>query len=120
MPIDLAQVDWLYVIVLAVFALSQLSSATCCLQPSLDSCHAVGAAIRGHLCVLDLLPHRVPLLPRTITMPNSAAGTAHRRCPGASSSAKATQSSYGHNAPTQPVTDVTPPHPGALGFATVE
>ena len=69
MPIDLSQVDWLYVVVLGISGL--------CLDPCrrravvwapLDRRHALNITVRGAFRVLDLLP-----TPRTVVPENDHA-----------------------------------------------
>lgn len=102
MPIDLAQVDWLYVVVLAVL----VYFAT--FVGNLLSFNRRGAAaVLSALLFVALFvfwtyyPHRVPLLPRTLTMPNAPASTA--------TPAPAAPSAPAAQKPRNPVTDITPP-----------
>jgi hypothetical protein len=102
MPIDLAQVDWLYVVVLAVF----VYFAT--FVGNLLSFNRRGAAaVLSALLFVALFvfwtyyPHRVPLLPRTLTMPNAPASMA--------TPAPAAPSAPAAQKPRNPVTDITPP-----------
>ncbi len=103
MPIDLAQVDWLYVIVLAVFAWFATFIGNL-----LSFNHRGAAAMLSALLFVTIFvfwtyyPHRVPLLPRTLTMPNSSASTA-MPAPAAPAAPPAPQK------PRNPVTDITPP-----------
>src|SRR6185369_2329575 len=77
MPIDLSQVDWLYVIVLAilVFAATYVGGV-------LSFGRRWIAATLSTLLFVALFvfwtyyPHRVPLLPKTITLPNATTTTA--------------------------------------------
>ena len=100
MPIDLTQVDWLYVIVLAVFACFATFIGNL-----LSFNHRGAAAVLSALLFVAIFvfwtyyPHRVPLLPRTLTMPNSSATPA----PAAPAAPAAPQK------PRNPVTDITPP-----------
>ena len=102
MPIDLAQVDWLYVIVLAVF----VGFATF-VGNLLSFGHRGAAAVLSALLFVAIFvfwtyyPHRVPLLPRTLTLPNSA--TTATPAPAAPAAPAAPQK------PRNPVTDITPP-----------
>jgi hypothetical protein len=103
MPIDLAQVDWLYVIVLAVFAWFATFVGNL-----LSFNHRGAAAVLSALLFVAIFvfwtyyPHRVPLLPRTLTMPNLPASTA-TPAPAAPAAPAAPQK------PRNPVTDITPP-----------
>ena len=73
MPIDLAQVDWLYVAVLAMFVFLATFVGNL-----LSFNHRLTAAVLSALLFVAIFvfwtyyPHRVPL-PSTISMPNSAA-----------------------------------------------
>src|SRR5437016_9645517 len=104
MPIDLGQVDWLYVVVLAVFAYA----ATFIGNLLSFNRRGTGAVLSALLFVVLFVfwtyyPHRVPLLPKTITMPNSSASTAAP--PPAAPAAPATPQK-----PSNPVKDITPPN----------
>ena len=103
MPIDLAQVDWLYVVVLAVFAYA----ATFVGNLLSFNRRGTGAVLSALLFVALFVfwtyyPHRVPLLPKTITMPNSSASTA-TPSPAAPATPAAPQK------PSNPIRDITPP-----------
>jgi hypothetical protein len=99
MPIDLAQVDWLYVVVLAVFAYFATFVGNL-----LTFNHRGAGAVLSALLFVALFvfwtyyPHRVPLLPRTLA-PASTATPA----PAAPAAPAAPQK------PRNPVTDITPP-----------
>ena len=103
MPIDLAQVDWLYVIVLAVFVFVATFVGN-----FLSFNHRGTAAVLSTLLFVAIFvfwtyyPHRVPLLPRTLTMPNSPASMV-TPSPTAPAAPAAPQK------PRNPVTDITPP-----------
>src|SRR5438477_9607297 len=103
MPIDLAQVDWLYVVVLAVLAYA----ATFIGNLLSFNRRGTGAVLSALLFVVLFVfwtyyPHRVPLLPKTITMPNSSASTA-TPSPAAPATPAAPQK------PSNPIRDITPP-----------
>ena len=102
MPIDLSQVDWLYVAVLAIFVF-----VATFVGGVLSFGHRWTAATLSALLFVGLFvfwtyyPHRVPL-PKTITLPNAPATTA----------APATAVPAAPAAPQKPrnpVTDITPP-----------
>jgi|SRR5262245_13892305 hypothetical protein len=102
MPIDLAQVDWLYLIVLVVFVfLATLVGGL------LSFGHRWTAATLSSLLFAVMFvfwtyyPHRVPL-PKTITMPNTPTTTA---VPAPAAPAGPAQAQK----PRNPVTDITPP-----------
>src|SRR5215475_11621381 len=102
MPIDLAQVDWLYVAILAVFVF-----LTTLLGSLLSFGHRWTASTLSALLFVGLFvfwtyyPHRVPL-PKTISMPGAPASTA-APAPSAPVAPAAPQK------PRNPVTDITPP-----------
>src|SRR5262245_43154840 len=103
MPIDLAQVDWLYVALLAVFVF-----LTTLVGSLLSFGHRWTASTLSALLFTALFlfwtyyPHRVPLLPKTISMP-AAPGTTAAPAPAAPAAPAAPQR------PRNPVTDITPP-----------
>src|SRR5512147_3038393 len=115
MPIDLAQVDWLYVILLAVFvAISTFIGGL------LSFSHrGTGAVLSAVLFAAIFIfwtyyPHRVPFLPRTISTtqdatakqaPPSPAATVARQGPGCPLRPTAP--------PKRPVTGVSPSSPPA-------
>jgi hypothetical protein len=102
MPIDLAQVDWLYVAILAVFVF-----LTTLVGSLLSFGHRWTASTLSALLFAALFvfwtyyPHRVPL-PKTISMPAAPASTA-APAPAAPAAPAAPQR------PRNPVTDITPP-----------
>jgi hypothetical protein len=111
MPIDLSQVDWLYVIVLAilVFAATYVGGV-------LSFGRRWIAATLSTLLFVALFvfwtyyPHRVPLLPKTITLPNAATTTAAPPPPPAAPAApQKPRNPVTDITPRNPVTDVTPP-----------
>ncbi|MGB8067959.1 MAG: hypothetical protein WCF38_09715, partial [Pseudolabrys sp.] len=76
MPIDLSQVDWLYVVVLGILVfVSTLVAGV------LSFGHRWTAATLSTLLFVALFvfwtyyPHRVPLFPKTITLPNESTTT---------------------------------------------
>ena len=104
MPIDLGQVDWLYVIVMAILVFV----ATFVGGVLSFGRRWIGATLSTLLFVALFVfwtyyPHRVPLLPKTITLPNAPTTTAAPPPPPAAPSAP--------QRPKNPVTDVTPRNP---------
>jgi hypothetical protein len=103
MPIDLSQVDWLYVAVLAVFVF-----VTTLVAGVLSFGHRWTAATLSALLFVALFvfwtyyPHRVPL-PKTITLPNAPTNTAQP--------APAAEAPAAPQKPRNPVTDITPRNP---------
>ena len=74
MPIDLRQVDWLYVAILAFFASRKLGSGLIVLStPWARSVPGSGAVCRSFR-LLDVLPHGLPL-PTTLRAQKSTAAT---------------------------------------------
>jgi|SRR5215475_8118479 len=106
MPIDLAQVDWLYVAILAVFVF-----VTTLVGSLLSFGHRWTASTLSALLFVALFvfwtyyPHRVPL-PKTISLPAAPASTA-TPAPAAPAAPAAPQR------PRNPVTDITPQTPPA-------
>jgi hypothetical protein len=104
MPIDLGQVDWLYVIVMAilVFVATYVGGVLSFGR------RWMGATLTTLLFVALFVfwtyyPHRVPLLPKTITLPNAPTTTAAPPPPPAAPAAP--------QRPKNPVTDITPRNP---------
>ena len=113
MPIDLAQVDWLYVILLAVFV-----ATSAFLGGLLSFSHRGTGAVLSALFFAVIFifwtyyPHRVPFLPRTIA---TTQDTAAKPVPAPAAPAPAQKPSNpirDITPPNNPVTDVTPPAPG--------
>src|SRR5262245_119938 len=100
MPIDLTQVDWLYVVILAVFVF-----LTTLVGSLLSFGHRWTASTLSALLFAALFvfwtyyPHRVPL-PKTISVPSAAP---------ASTAAPAPAAPAAPQRPRNPVTDITPP-----------
>jgi hypothetical protein len=110
MPIDLAQVDWLYVILLAVFV-----AVSTFLGELLSFRHRGTAAVLSAVFFAAIFifwtyyPHRVPFLPRTIT---TTQDTAVKPVPAPVAPAAPQRPSNpvkDITPPNNPVTDVTPP-----------
>ena len=114
MPIDLAQVDWLYVILLAVFV-----AISTFLGGLLSFSHRGTAAMLSAVLFATIFifwtyyPHRVPFLPRTIsTVQDSAAQQAPAPAPAAPAAPQRPSNPVRDiTPPKNPVTDVTPPAP---------
>jgi hypothetical protein len=110
MPIDLSQVDWLYVIVLAilVFAATYVGGVLSFGR------RWIGATLSTLLFVALFVfwtyyPHRVPLLPKTITLPNAPTTAAPPPPPAAPVAPQKPKNPVTDITPRNPVTDVTPP-----------
>jgi hypothetical protein len=111
MPIDLAQVDWLYVILLALFvAISTFLGGL--LSFSRRGTAAVLSAVLFAVIFIfwTYYPHRVPLLPRTLTTAQDSAAKQVPAAPVAPAPAqKPANPVRDITPPKNPVTDVTPP-----------
>jgi hypothetical protein len=102
MPIDLAQVDWLYVAILAVFVFLTTLVGSLLSFGRRWTASTLSALLFAALFVFwTYYPHRVPL-PKTISMPAAPASTA-APAPAAPAAPAAPQR------PRNPVTDITPP-----------
>jgi hypothetical protein len=106
MPIDLSQVDWLYVALLAIFVF-----VTTFVGGVLSFGHRwTGATLSALLFVALFVfwtyyPHRVPG-PRTISLPGTTTTTA---APAAPAAPQKPRNPVTDITPRNPVTDVTPP-----------
>jgi hypothetical protein len=111
MPIDLAQVDWLYVILLAVFV-----AVSTFLGGLLSFSHrGTGAVLSAVLFAAIFIfwtyyPHRVPFLPRTITTQDAAVKPAPAPVAPAAPQ-RPSNPVKDITPPKNPVTDLTPPAP---------
>lgn len=111
MPIDLGQVDWLYVALLAIFVF-----VTTFVAGVLSFGHRwTGATLSALLFAVLFVfwtyyPHRVPG-PRTISLPNAATTTAAPApvAPAAPAAPQKPRNPVTDITPRNPVTDVTPP-----------
>jgi hypothetical protein len=107
MPIDLAQVDWLYLVLLAVFV-----AVATFLGGLISFGHRGTGAVLSALFFAVIFifwtyyPHRVPFLPRTIS---TTQDTAVKPAPAAPASQKPSNPIRDITPPKNPVTDVTPP-----------
>ena len=112
MPIDLAQVDWLYVILLAVFvAVSTFLGGLLSFRR-----RGAGAVLSAVLFAAIFIfwtyyPHRVPFLPRTIATTQEAAKPAPAAPAPAAPVQRPANPVRDITPPKNPVTDVTPPAP---------
>ena len=111
MPIDLGQVDWLYVIVLAIlvfvatFVGGVLSFGRRWIGATLSTLLFVSLFV-----FWTYYPHRVPLLPKTLTLPGATTTTAAPPPPPAAPAApQRPKNPVTDITPRNPVTDVTPP-----------
>jgi hypothetical protein len=102
MPIDLAQVDWLYVIVLAlfVFVASGLGNLLSFNHRGLAAALAA-ALFAGGFIFWSYYPHHVPFLPIAMSGQKSTATSAAPAAPVTTAPAR----------PRNPVTDITPGNP---------
>ena len=112
MPIDLAQVDWLYVILLAVFV-----AVSAFLGGLLSFGHrGMGAVLSAVFFAAIFIfwtyyPHRVPFLPRTITTTQDSAAKPPPAPVAPAPAQKPANPIRDITPPKNPVTDVTPPAP---------
>ena len=98
MPIDLGQVDWLYVAVLAVFVFVTNIVANLLSFGSRVRAAVLAAAVFTAIFVYwTYYPHGLPLLPTSIAGQKSTVTTVVPLAPAASP------------LPSDPVTDITPP-----------
>ena len=112
MPIDLAQVDWLYVILLAVFvAISTFLGGLLSFRR-----RGAGAVLSAVLFAAIFIfwtyyPHRVPFLPRTISTAQDAAVKPAPAPVAPTAPQRPSNPVKDITPPKNPVTDVTPPAP---------
>ena len=112
MPIDLAQVDWLYLAVLAVFVFLTTLVGSLLSFGHRWTASSLSALLFAALFVFwTYYPHRVPLLPKTISMPAAPASTAAPApaAPAAPAAPQRSRNPVTDITPRNPVTDVTPP-----------
>jgi hypothetical protein len=99
MPIDLAEVDWLYVVVLAVFVFVATFIGNVLSFNHRGTASVLAAVLFAALFVLwTYYPHRVPL-PTSLTVTKPPSETA----------APAPAAPAAPQRPRNPVTDITPP-----------
>ena len=114
MPIDLAQVDWLYVILLAVFvAVSTFLGGLLSFRR-----RGAGAVLSAVLFAVIFIfwtyyPHRVPFLPRTISTAQDAAVKPAPAPVAPAAPQRPSNPVKDITPPKNPVTDVTPPAPAS-------
>ena len=111
MPIDLAQVDWLYLAVLAVFVFLTTLVGSLLSFGHRWTASSLSALLFAALFVFwTYYPHRVPL-PKTIIMPAAPASTAAPApaAPAAPPTPQRPRNPVTDITPRNPVTDVTPP-----------
>jgi hypothetical protein len=103
MPIDLAQVDWLYVVVLAVFVFVATFVGNMLSFNHRGTAAVLSAVLFAAIFVFwTYYPHRVPLLPTSLTVTKAAA-------PKAAAAPAAPATPAVPQKPSNPVTDITPP-----------
>jgi hypothetical protein len=112
MPIDLAQVDWLYVVLLALFV-----AVSTFLGDLLSFSHRGRGAVLSALFFAVIFifwtyyPHRVPFLPRTIATTQDTVAKPAPAPAAPAPSQKPANPIRDITPPKNPVTDVTPPAP---------
>ena len=104
MPIDLATVDWLYVVVLALFVfLATLIANVLCVRPPLHRARVLSAVLFAAAFVFwTYYPHHLPL--PTALAPQKAAVTARARAGRSGRAGQAAQSGHRHHAAEAPAT----------------
>jgi hypothetical protein len=101
MPIDLAQVDWLYVVVLALFAFVASGVGNLLSFNHRGFGAVLTAAVFAAIFVFwTYYPHHIPLLPTSITVQKSPVTTVLPAAPATPSTPER---------PRNPITDITPP-----------
>jgi len=101
MPIDLAQVDWLYVVVLAVFAFLATMIGNLLSFNHRGLAGVLAAAVFAAIFVFwTYYPHHLPLLPTSLTAQKSPVTTVLPAAPATPSIPER---------PRNPVTDISPP-----------
>jgi hypothetical protein len=101
MPIDLAQVDWLYVAVLAVLALVATGVANLLSFNHRGLAAVLAAVVFAGLFVLwTYYPHHLPL-PTSVAVQKSPVSTVVPAAPAAPATPQR---------PRNPITDITPPN----------
>jgi hypothetical protein len=115
MPIDLAQVDWLYVILLALFvAISTFLGGLLSFRRRGTAAFLSAVLFAVIFIFWTYYPHRVPFLPRTIATTQDAAKQAPAPAPAAPAAPQRPANPVRDITPPQnPVTDVTPPAPAS-------
>lgn len=112
MPIDLAEVDWLYVILLAAFvALASFLGGLLSFGRRGAAAMLSGVFFATIFIFWTYYPHRVPFLPRTLTTTHDAAvKPAPATAPAAPASPQRPSNPVRDiTPPKNPVTDITPP-----------
>jgi len=114
MPIDLAQVDWLYVILLAVFVAISTFLGGLLSFGRRGMAATLSAVLFAAIFIFwTYYPHRVPFLPRTITTTQETAKPAPAAPAPAAPAQRPANPVRDITPPKNPVTDVTPPAPAA-------
>lgn len=114
MPIDLAQVDWLYVILLALFVAISTFLGGLLSFGRRGMAATLSAVLFAAIFIFwTYYPHRVPFLPRTITTTQETAKPAPAAPAPAAPAQRPANPVRDITPPKNPVTDVTPPAPAA-------
>jgi hypothetical protein len=114
MPIDLAQVDWLYVILLAIFVAISTFLGGLLSFGRRGMAATLSAVLFAAIFIFwTYYPHRVPFLPRTITTTQETAKPAPAAPAPAAPAQRPANPVRDITPPKNPVTDVTPPAPAA-------
>ena len=117
MPIDLTQVDWLYVVVLAVFVALATFVGNLLSFNRRGTGAILSAVLFSALFVFwTYYPHRVPFFPRTLSGPPATTETKAAPppvTPAAPATPQKPRNPVTDITPRDPVSDVTPPAPPA-------
>lgn len=101
MPIDLASVDWFYVVVLAVFVfISTIIGSLLSFSHRLTAAVLSAVIFSGLFVLWTYYPHNVPFLPTTLTLNKGSVAPA---APPPAATPNVPEK------PRNPVTDITPP-----------
>ena len=112
MPIDLAQVDWLYVILLAIFVAISTFLGGLLSFGRRGMAATLSAVLFAAIFIFwTYYPHRVPFLPKTITTTQETAKPAPAAPAPAAPAQRPSNPVRDITPPKNPVTDVTPPAP---------
>ncbi|HET8544922.1 MAG TPA: hypothetical protein VFL68_10475 [Pseudolabrys sp.] len=114
MPIDLAQVEWLYVILLAVFVAISTYLGSLLSFSRRGTAAMLSAVLFAAIFIFwTYYPHRVPFLPRTLTTMQDAAVKPAPAPVAPAAPQRPSNPVKDITPPKNPVTDVTPPAPAS-------
>ena len=114
MPIDLAQVDWLYVILLAIFVAISTFVGGLLSFGRRGMAATLSAVLFAVIFIFwTYYPHRVPFLPRTIATTQDSAVKPAPAPVAPAAPQRPSNPVKDITPPKNPVTDVTPPAPAS-------